>query len=79
MSNITARVRTNVFSKACCGASAHMRNMSMAEFQKYMLRKGCYMTDSIKDVKAFIRRKYPGLTDAEIMNAANHCVVYLNL
>jgi len=79
MSNITARVRTNVFYKACCVASAHMRNMSMAEFQKYMLRKGCYMTDNIEDVEAYIRRKYPGLTDAEIMSVANCCVVCLNL
>lgn len=78
MSNITARVRINVFSKACCGASAHMRNMSVAEFQKYLLRKGCYMTDNIEDVEAFIRRRYPGLTDAEIMNVVNRCVACLD-
>lgn len=75
MSNITAKTSSNVFCKACCGVSAHMRKMSVAEFQKYLLRKGCCITGNIEDVKVFIRKKYPGFTEAGITNVVNGCVI----
>lgn len=75
MANITAKKSNNVFCKTCCGASAHMRKMSVAEFQKYLLRKGGCITGNIEYVKTFIRKKYPGFTDAEITNFVNGCVV----
>lgn len=75
MSNITTKTSSNVFGKACCGVSVHMRKMPVAEFQKYLLRKGCCITGNIEDVKAFIRKKYPGFTETGITNVVNDCVI----
>jgi len=75
MSNITTKTSSNVFGKVCCGVSVHMRKMPVAEFQKYLLRKGCCITGNIEDVKAFIRKKYPGFTETGITNVVNDCVI----
>lgn len=75
MLNITAKISSNVFYRARSKVAAHMRKMPVAEFQKYLLRKGCCITGNIEDVKAFIRKKYPGFTEAGITNVVNDCVI----
>ncbi len=68
MANITAKTSSNVFYRARCEASAHMgiKIMTVEEFEEKLMHIGCYLTDDIKELVSFLRKRYPGLTSEEI-------------
>lgn len=79
MSNITAETSSNVPIKIRCEAPAHMKKVSMEGLQERFLQTGYCMTGSLEDVKMFVRKRYPALTDDEVMDTIERRVVFIQL
>lgn len=78
MSNIAAKTNSNVSVKGYSDLSTHMeiKQVTKNETQKKLLRRGIYWTDKIEDVIAFVRKKFPGLSDDEVMYMVERWTVY---
>lgn len=64
MADVTAKNSPIASIEGGSGISAH--TVTVEQLKEKLLSRGCYMADNIEEIRCFIRKRYPGLLDAEM-------------